>query len=60
MKSKLFDLTAGNSQRLSGKWRKTKERIEKKRTDAAPVRILLGTELKIRDSTAGLGFRPMG
>jgi len=33
------------------------QRIEKKRLDQSPIRIHLGTELKIRDSTAGFRFR---
>jgi len=33
------------------------QRIEKRKTDSAPTRISLATELKIRDSTAGLRLR---
>jgi len=33
------------------------QRIEKKRTDSAPTKISLATELRIRDSTAGLQLR---
>jgi hypothetical protein len=32
--------------------------LDKKRPDSAPMKISLATELKIRDSTAGFGFRP--